>query len=169
MGLVLHPMGHLSSPKWGEPSAPFANLIQVGTVCPTVADPAPLAAGRLRAAIDASPYSIRSLSRALAERPDVEAQPESIRRSIGKWLDGEPISSAWGSILEDQLGLAAGTLIVPGPSRAISLAGELVRRLEAGEHLPPARLLAVAEATERAGAAAILLAGRLRREAAAHG
>ena len=133
-----------------------------------MAERAPPAA-RLRRAIQESPYSIRGLSRALAERADVDAQPESIRRSIGKWLDGEPIGQAWAMILEDHLGVEPGGLYERNFSRAVSLAGQLVRRLEAGETLPAETLLRVAEETERAAEAAHLFADRLRREAAAHG
>ena len=63
----------------------------------------------------------------------------------------------------------AGMLNEHNVSRAVTLAGELVTRLEAGERLPPERLMEIAEVTEKAGQAAILLADRLRREAAAHG
>jgi hypothetical protein len=124
---------------------------------------------RLRAAIEDSPYSIRSLSIALSRRPDVNAAPESIRRSLSRWLRGEPIGNGWAVILEDQLGLPADSLIEPNFSRAVSLAGQLVRRLEAGESLPPGLLVQVAVAAEEAGQAAYQFAAFLRREAAAHG
>lgn len=123
----------------------------------------------LRTAIDESPYSIRSLARALSERDDVDAQPESIRRSLGKFLGGEPIGAGWADILEEHLGLPSGCLYERNFSQALTLAAKLVKRLEAGEKLPRETLLALAEETERAGEAAHLFAARLRREAAALG
>jgi hypothetical protein len=64
---------------------------------------------------------------------------------------------------------AAGMFSTHPFSKALTLAAELVRRLEAGERLQPERLVRVAEATEEAGQAALLFADRLRREAEAHG
>lgn len=131
-----------------------------------MATDSPPAAGVLRDAINASPYSVRSLSKALAARPDVNAKADSIRRSLTKWIHGQEHPRAgWQRILEDQLGLRPGALSAPSMSRAVSLAGQLVRRLEAGEELPAETLLAVAEATEAAGTQALAFAARLRREA----
>ena len=124
-------------------------------------------AARLRAGIDESPYSIRSLSKALADRPDVTSSPESIRRALGRWLAGEPIGKGWAMILEDHLGLEGGSLHEMNFSQAISAAARLIRRLEAGERLPRETLLEIAEATEDAAEGAFLYADRLRREAEA--
>jgi hypothetical protein len=63
---------------------------------------------------------------------------------------------------------AAGMFSEQPFSVALNLAGELVRRLEAGETLQAELLLQVADAAERAGEAAALFAARLRREAAVH-
>lgn len=64
---------------------------------------------------------------------------------------------------------AAGMLNDQHFSIALSLAAQLVRRLDGGERLPPQVLLALAEETEQAGKAAHRFAVRLRREAKALG
>jgi hypothetical protein len=148
-------------------NAPMQALLRLTPFTP-VKETLPPAAAILRQAIEASPYSVRSLAKALSERDDVTANADSIRRSLTKWMRGiEQPRDRWATILEDQLGLRIGALARPSFSRAVSLAGQLVRRLEAGESLPPETLLEVAEATEAAGQRALQFAGRLRREAEA--
>jgi hypothetical protein len=132
---------------------------------PHVTSPAPPAA-RLRAAIESSPYSVRSLAKAIAARPDIALAEDTVRRTINKKLAGrEAIGDQWAALLENQLGLEAGYLHEQDFSRALSLAAQIVRRLDAGERLPSDTLLELAAATEEAASAARRFAGRLRREA----
>jgi hypothetical protein len=132
---------------------------------PTVTSPASPAA-RLRAAIETSPYSVRSLAKAISARPDITLAEDTVRRTINKKLSGkEAIGDQWATLLENQLGLEDGHLHEQDFSRALSLAAQIVRRLDAGERLPANTLLELAEATEEAASAARRFAGRLRREA----
>lgn len=121
---------------------------------------------RLRAAIEASDYSIRSLARALSQRPDMGSNEDSIRRTLSEKLSGrQAIGDHYATVLEDQLGLPMGELHEQDYSRVLTLATQLVRRLDAGEDLPAATLLELADATEAAARVALLFADRLRREA----
>jgi hypothetical protein len=121
-------------------------------------------AARLRAAIDASPYSIRSLAKALAARPGMTASEDSIRRTLSKKLSGqEAIGDAWAEILENELVLEDGYLHERDYSRILALSAQLVRRLDAGETLPAETLLELADATDEAARAARSFAARLRR------
>lgn len=130
--------------------------------------PAETPGERLVSALEERGMSARQLSKALAAK--VGTKPESFRRTISRWKSEElPIG-------ERDAGLLAEILEKPDDyfngmnfSKAISLAQDLVRQLDAGGRLPPETLLRVAEATERAGEAALLFADRLRREAEAHG
>jgi hypothetical protein len=105
----------------------------------------------------------------MAERPDVSATADSLRRSLNKWRNGEPMGARYGRILEEMLGLEDGALDEPNYSKAVAAVAEVIRRLEAGESLPSEHLEAVALAAELAGEGALLLADRLRREALARG
>jgi hypothetical protein len=137
-----------------------ANMVTL----PRVSHPATPAA-RLRAAIDASPYSVNSLAKAISERDDITQSKETIRRTLHKKLSGrEAIGDHWATILESQLGLLDGELHEQDYSRILTLATQIVRRLDAGEKLPAETLVQIAEATEEAALAATLFADRLRRE-----
>lgn len=163
------PWGKSQAPKGANLLPPFANGGSDARFTP-VAQATPPPNVRLRRAIDASDYSIRSLSFALAERDDVPASAESIRRSLGRMLSGrDQITDRWAAILERQLSLEAGVLREPNYSRPISLARELVRRLDAGESFAPEDLLRAAESVEAASVAAHRLAVRLQREASGRG
>jgi hypothetical protein len=130
--------------------------------------PSATPAARLRATITASEYSIRSLAKALAARPDMTATEDSIRRTLSKKLSGrEAIGDAWAAALEDQLGLDEGELHEQNYSLVLSLATQMVRRLDAGERLPTETLIQLAEATEEAALVVVRFADRLRREAQA--
>jgi hypothetical protein len=131
-----------------------------------VVTPPSSAAARLRAAIDASPYSHRSLSKAIAARPDITLSEDTVRRTLNKKLSGrEAIGDHWATLLENQLGLEPGYLHEQDFSRALSLATQIVRRLDSGERLPAETLVELAEATEAAAEAARRFAARLRKEA----
>jgi hypothetical protein len=125
----------------------------------------PSPAARLRDAIEASPYSVRSLSKAIAARADITLNEHTVRRTINKKLSGrEAIGDHWATILETQLGLPEGDLREQDYSRILALAQQLVRRLDAGETLPAETLVQIAEATDEAARTARLFAARLRRE-----
>jgi hypothetical protein len=96
------------------------------------------------------------------------ATEDSIRRTLSKKLSGkEAIGDAWAAVLEDQLGLEDGYLHEQNYSLVLSLATQMVRRLDAGERLPTETLLRLAEATEEAALVVVRFADRLRREAQA--
>lgn len=117
---------------------------------PQVNQPGSTAAQRLRHALQEGGVSARALSRRLADRPEVDAAAESIRRSISNWLAGETIGTTYQQLIEDELGLPAGFLYEPNVTaiRQRSLE-QRVSRLEVLVHDLQARLVEALAVSER--------------------